>query len=246
MFKKEKDIELTFVCHDANAYHQHSVHLARNNMPDWYKNLPKPEGYNFDKDHSLPNMKLCSGLTDMYDKMIEIPMWSDVAFKIGKKGTNFWAYAFASMDGGFTQHNEYQRGTFRPDESNCHMKLDMVWMVESSEPVDLLMLMPSWSNNYSEHITWLEGVLDTEFISTLNVNMMFARKDEDYELTLKENDPAAFLLPLTQKNVKIKTELVSKDEWEVRRAATFRPTSFVGGLQKARKSKAKCPFRFNR
>lgn len=224
---------------------------ARKFLPDWWKAIPTSY---IDQDKPLAprtTMKKCAGFIDLYRHGFIVPLWCDLNIKIGKKGTTEYAYQFSDLTSVMSSHPEKQRGEFLPETEWQHLKLCVPWHAKCNEEVPFMVCGAEYNMDSSNRWITAHGVVEYKYQSSLNVNLFFQRRDEDYTVHIPAGTPIAHVIPLSERPLEITHHLVTP--FEMDRAAPLHHTaSFIGRYarvkamskqQEANKNSAgKCPF----
>lgn len=246
---KRKKVELKFFTSRPEVHEFAPIDYAKKFTPDWWKNLPNNNGFDFESKEIKKNMKGCVGVTGLMNKGFIMPLWSDAAIMVGAKGTNNYWYQFADKETVAVEHGQNQRGSFAPDDDYQHLKIVTPWIMQCKRDIPLYIGSASWHtppNNM--HI--LNGIVSPKYQTTTNVNILFSRTDKQQEFDLKLGQPIAQIIPMTDLDVRISTELVDSKEYNEIQQRTFSVLSFSHSYSKCKKlhkqRESKCPFGFGK
>lgn len=180
---------------------------ARNYFPDWWKNTPSSR-FSWDKMTGDNTAKSCPGINHMLQKGAIMPMWCDFALKT--KGTDFqWQYSDTSSS--LKLHTGDQAPGFYPNHSI--FKFESPWLIKTS--VSLLYTSPLYL--FTEPLDYIipSGIVPPvqKSVST-NTFFIIKNYEEEKKYFIKGGTPLLQIIPLTEKKVIFKTEVVSDFEYE--------------------------------
>lgn len=244
---KRKKVELKFFTTRSEVNEFAPVSYAKKHTPSWWRELPK-SGFDFDAKEIRKNMKGCVGVTSLLNEGFIMPMWTDAAFIIGEEGTNDYWYQFADGETEALQHNQGQRGSFAPDAEYQHLKIESPWFMRCKQDIPIYFGAATWHVPPSNmHV--LTGIISPKYQSNTHINTLFKRTQDQQRISIELGHPLAQMIPLTEKQVVISTEVISKREQKDLMSTSFHPLSFshsYSKIKKIRKEKeqSKCPFGF--
>lgn len=247
-FFKKKPITVTFMTSSPAAYAFGPVFRGAKALPQWWRDLPTESEYNLEAGEKTINMRGCMGLIDFYKKAVVLPMWSDVAIKIGSTQTPGFSYQFADFTSEIDSHHENQFQGLANNNDHQHIKLVNPWTAVSSEPLDWLMQGIPYSMKDPTEYTALPGVLNFYYTHSLNVQMLFKRDAYmDRHIHISHGTPLAALHPLSERELELKILLMSPQELQVARAREFPVTFLRKGMYnrkliKSGAAQVTCPF----
>lgn len=245
---KKKKIVLDCFTDRPDVIKYSSVDYAHKFFPDWWKNLNKTfiaKENNIDVE--LATIKTCVGFIEQYQHGIIIPMWSDFHIKLGStiKPEYFWKFSDNISSCG--NHSSEQRGSeYLPDNKYCHVKLNSPWFFKCNEDIKFALTPTFWNFYKPEDILIPPGILDFKYQMATNINIFFWYKEKEETYYIKHGKPLVQFIPLSERKLKIKTHLVSKEEMD-----KLFPRVPISRLQRYRKQKKimqknekSCPFGF--
>lgn len=184
-------------------------------------------------------MKRCLGMTSLYQRGFVLPLWSDLILEVSPIGTT--EYRWFSPEESFVEfghHPEVQRSGYLPDTHYQQLKLSNVWAARSKEDIDFLMLQPTWNHPAPEKMIVCPGLLNFKFSSSLNVNVFIPKEKEVKTLRFNPGFPLAHLVPLSERDVDIRLQLV--DHQEMKRLTAI-PSVYMRLSKTARQVRSGCP-----
>jgi hypothetical protein len=100
------------------------------------------------------------------------------------------------------------------------MKFVLPWHVEESTGVKFLLQRPMWTENanplYINKFTSAGGVIDFNSQHSLHLHTFLEIPNEKQEFIMPLGLPMLHIIPLTDKDITIKTHVLSQDEWDKR------------------------------
>lgn len=232
IFFKKKEIVIDFLTCDVAAHTFAPIQTSIKSIPAWFKSTPKT--FKEPSEHveyiDRGTVKNCYGLVEHFKRSITIPMWSDLVFNVSPEG---YGYYFA---GEYAESIE----THLPQQTNdvfssrfYHVKLITPWLCKTKEDLHILFVEPFWNNivcpGLVDNLFIQHGVINSKHSHSVNINL-FLRK-ETYRLELAHKIPLVYLVPLTDKKVKIVNHLVG--EREFLNSRTMLPPVFVNKYRKS-------------
>lgn len=242
----------TFVT-NRTIYEATPIVPAFKTYPDWWLNIPIGVKRNFDfskvKDamsttetlgivSKNSNMRNCYGFLEFYKKGAVVENWSDLSVTVGLSGYKFFNSNGIAPD----EHPSTQYG--KGFKNYFHMKLINPWHFREDSGTKFMLMGATWAlEDYSMVIP--PGVLDFTITNVANVNMFLPKRKEEF--TLGMGQPLIHLVPLSDKKLKIKNNLVTEDE--LQRMRDYVTVSFFGWRKKFellrrnnKRKSLKCPF----
>lgn len=188
MFKKKKEkIKLI-----GNAPSEGLVELfplQKGVLPDFFKRLPK----NNLRDEGVNNIRVCTGLTDLFQNSITIPAWQDMTIRISADGhtdVNAPQERWSA-----TQHPLPLQapGVW---EGYVNVKLSSPWLIECNKDVRFTMIQPTWNQKNPNEMVVVPGVLEFKYQNQSNINLIFPiPKSSSKIYEIKAGDIVAMLVP---------------------------------------------------
>lgn len=241
-FKKKPVILDCFTSH-TGAFHapvDHSVKF----FPEWWKSLER-NVYDTDIDMAgveNPTMKNCIGFIDYFKKSITVPLWSDVSFRIGDKNRPGYIWNFADQYSKIEIHRSHQWGSFVPDNKYLHGKFVSPWKFKCKDEIFFKKSSAFYNYEQPDFMLFPPGLLEFKYQASVNINFFIVPGEQERNIFLKYYQPLVQFVPLTERPVKLKTHLVSEEEYN-KIGLTF--VSFNRNyhkMKKAAKNSSVCPF----
>lgn len=238
LFKfKEKPVVLNCYTNSPVLHDLFCIQKATNFYPEFWKELDKSI-YSENQIAPASTLKSCSGFIDYYKHGFVMPLWSDFVVKVNSDGKYFWEFADETTTG--VVHPYVQRKGFL--ENYGHIKIRNPWFISCDEDIKWSCTFPSWNNQNLINFVVPPSVLEFKYQNSLNCNLFFPipQKTTIYEINCGQ--PIIHLLPLTNREVIIKNNLVSDSE--ISNLNKYKKAfSFNGWHLKKRKLNGKgCPF----
>ncbi len=206
---------VTLDCFTSNpaAYELSKPDHAIKFVPDWWKRLPS---HFVEKEniYQNPTMKGCEGFRGMFLNGVMIPLWSDLILEVGPKETDYYRWQFSDGVSSITIHPFTQMGNFLSIKEVQHFKLSCPWSFRCKDDVKWAWIDPAWANIDSNDYRILPGVVSFNIPLQGNINLFVYRTNKTKTIKLNFGQSVSQLMPMTEKKLKIKHHLVSKDEHE--------------------------------
>jgi hypothetical protein len=246
-WRKNKPIILHCYTHRADVYNYFPLEKASKFIPNWFKKLPTPSFLGLHEngeEKSVSNLKECVGFINYFSKGFILPLWSDLFIALGKKGTLDYRWQFSDSQSVAEAHGSSSTGGAFLEEDYQHLKLNSPWMLRCDEHLEFLALEPEWYFEKLDGVHVLNGVIEFKINPGTNINMYLKRLTEEKHILIESGTPLYHFVPLTERNVVLKTHLVSETEFNNIHDGACR-TSFTRTFWKKRKIRQKnCPYSF--
>jgi hypothetical protein len=190
----------------------------------------------------MPTLKKCTGFINLYTSGFIIPSWTDFGIQIDTKGEYFY-YNCGPLR--IDQHPSFQlwEGLY---DGYAHIKLGSPWLFKEKTGVKFSWHQSDWHRtDIMDRCRIVSGVVDYKYQNQTNVNM-FIKKDSVVEF--KAGDPLVHLIPLSDKEVILKTHLINPLEFSMMEQ---KPSQYINQYKRYKTSidkleQAKCPFGFGK
>lgn len=241
-FRKKEVVVDAFVSNKyAQAYDYAPIDHAEKFYPDWWKNLPKTELDFKSLGRQNESMRFCAGFIDHFQRGLIIPMWSDLMIRTEPPDT--YRYQFSDATSLCECHPTIQRRGYREDLIN--IKIISPWLLRSEKSVHWTFLPPMWHHATDPGYSTAIGTVNFYYQNSTHINLLMGN---DKEILIPFGQPILHLMPLTERDIKIKRHLVTEEEW-LRENRRMMPVSFFGSYFKLKKHRekmeqSKCPFHF--
>jgi len=246
MFKKGKKIILNCYTSEQYVYDLFKIDRASNFIPDWWKQLEKGYIHNNNIGQTA-TMKSCIGFTKHFKNGFIMPLWTDLALKLGNIEQGNYGWEFADMKTEMGSHPTAQRGNYLNEREYLHMKIVSPWILDCNEDIDWLFIKPDWNFNNPDEIIIPPATLDFKYQHTSHINFFLKFGTEPKEIMLESGSPIIHLIPITDKKVELNVEKISKEEMENYRSKNTK-VSFLNKYNKVKRilksQESKCPFGF--
>ena len=230
MFVFAKRSEIVLECFTArqDVFQYFPIANTGKHLPDWWKDLPRPV-------ENLPttqtNMRRCAGFVDLFRQGFVVPLWSDLGFTVGDNKQLTWGYADSIANVDF--HSVEQRGGFAPQAQYTNAKITPPWYVRSNSAVEWLFSAPTYNQASLTDYVVCPGVANFKYQFSVNVNI-FIPNEVPRTFVIPHGRPLVQLVPLTERKIKLKTHLVTDDEFLRLKTKVVR-VSFVGAYDALKK-----------
>lgn len=230
---------------------QHSVHefsapvRATKLFPKWWRQLPLPsKTYRFDEPYDNTNMRGCSGFVDMYLRSVALPMWCDVDLWVDAAGGLDYGYQFADRRSTAEPLDPAHAAGFFDPYATQHLKFVSPWRVRTNEDVQWAMIPATYNHGVGVY-QLLPAVVNFRNDHSTHLQVMVHRQQERQYVHIAHGTPMYLYAPLSEREVDVRTHLVSAAEYE-RLAPASLTRSYRGRvmakLRREAGSATGCPF----
>lgn len=245
-FHRTPEIVMDCFTYDQCTYVNTPIIKSGKAVPEWWKELP-PYRVSFDNINDNPyhlnshelTARDCYAIIELYKVGVVVENWCDISIKTQNGDFNYWYTSCEKPE----VHNRGQLGNAFPNHH--HLKLVSPWIIREKTGVKFLWIGAEWALDNLE-LKVLPGVLRFDIVTTINVNIMFPKRDGEFVIPAGQS--LAQLVPLTEKRLKVRNHLVTEQEYE-KYKMTSMSVSFYGWrkalqLRKRNKERGTCPFHF--
>ena len=234
-FFKRPKINVDCFITDEHILKYSPIEKANKFIPKWWKKIPS---VNNTADHSEPTIKGCSGIIEQYKRGLIIPMWSDLSIIMTDQ-----SYSWKFSDG-ISNAEVHSNGldSFLNPKEYAHLKLISPWFLNTKEDIFWTCLDPFWNNTNKTNYITVPGTVSYKYQHATHINLMMPVNNRHFNI--EHGHPVYHLLPLTEKEIQIKHQLVTEKElnkYKVRNI-TFFNTYYKRLSIDKNKEKSKCPF----
>lgn len=242
-FKRKKIVVDCFVADEVIAKST-PIQSVKNFVPSWFKNTPLEFTAN-GKQHST--IKRCMGIIEYYKTGVILPAWTDIDIKLNKNingEVNISADFFSPFRENGQHHSSPQWDKFANPDEFTHFKLLSPWHLQCKEDVEFFWTSPFWNYDLGKDDFYIPpGVLDYKYNNSTNVNLFLNLKTE--KIQIRHNDPLVHIIPLTEKDVEFKIQLITENEYNSKfTGAKCRLNAYARTRNAIMKNEKKCPFNF--
>ena len=206
---KKKPVEIVgfLPFNESAAKDLYPIAPATEYIPTWWKNLEKSH-FNWDEMGPNTSVKNCPGIINSFRKSLIMPLWTDFAFKINEDS---WRFQFADLRTNLECHPDYQTGnSFYTDY--LKFKIESPWLIKS--PVACHYSYPFYNSTEPPFYISPSGVnVPLRGLLSTNVFLFIKREKEERHHFIKAGTPIFQITPLTESPVKLKIEILSKEDY---------------------------------
>lgn len=250
---KRKEIVVDVFTPFQSVADEYPIELTRKFTPKWFKGAKSvyiEDGY---KPH--PTLKGCSGMLDLWQKGFIIPLWTDCVVKVNeqKEGDKAGSFAWQTADTRTTPiaHHSNQWDMFADPKKYGHFKFGNCWAMKTKENIKWHWSAPYWHQGLDVDYTTPPALINAYDTSmTLNVQLML-KIDKPKVIEFTAGDPMVQMVPLSDRNIKLKTHVVGYEEFMLLsgEASGIGVGKFVNGYKTSvknikKRKESKCPFHF--
>lgn len=244
LFKRQKIVVDAFTS-NAGVHRLYPIDKSTNKFPSWWKHFPAKIITISDHGVVYPQstIKACPGVRDLYKNSFSIPMWSDLIVRTSSDGNWVYQYSDRTTPKIIQSHDEKQLPILN---SYIHIKLESPWVFVEKSGINFYFTdsfydkMDKW-NEYKN----IPAIVNYKYQNITNVNMFLPKVENT--ITINSGTPIATIIPLTEKEVVIKSHLVTIEEFDRLKTTNGYMGSFTNQYDKRKKileKQSKCPFGF--
>jgi len=236
---KKKLVVDTFTA-NTTAYELFPIDYAIKFVPEWWKNAPKE--YEVKNLHPASTIKRCPAIINQYKHGLILPLWSD--FAIATRGGTNWEVQFSDPQANIEPHDSRQWDMYADPKEFKHLKLMSPWAMKTKEDVSWTYSKPMWSFPAGDNLVIASGIVEFKTQSSTHINMLMPLAERDPYI-LQAGQPMAQIIPLTDKDIELRTHLISLDEFKAKYTNRFSYAFTKGHIRTNNiKKQKKCPFQF--
>jgi len=217
LFKNKKVVVDCFTTVGAIA-REYPIKKSSHYVPKWWQDLENVKHHSTDVgiDRPYSTMKSCSGFVHLFRNSWTIPLWSD--FKIKTFDDGSWVYVTPqSLENQIHSKSAIQKHF--PDqfsdafENYTHLKFASPWLLYEKTAVHFAMVSADWTLiSKLPDFRIPVGFLNFKYSMAPNINLFVTKKNFLYEL--EAGTPMVYLIPITEKKVDFKTQVISESEYQ--------------------------------
>lgn len=179
----------------------------KEHLPAWWKNTPNSTTIS-DCPVNISTIKRCPGFKDLFKNGLCIPAWSEyLLFQDPTHGFSHTAPNRAAD--GLQHHADQMDGAFNDYQ---HYKLVSPWLLREKTGINFIMTQASWHDPSPCKYHIPVGSLEFKYQHSTHINFVAPKTDTLKQFTIAAGQPIAYLLPITDKKIKLNIEVVSESE----------------------------------
>jgi len=222
------------------AFESFKIKRSAEFIPDWYKRLKQPSIIELARDPGcIKTMKMCSGFSGLYSKGFIVPLWTDVFVCMsaydGNPENSQISLRFSDGIGRADFHPPDQFEGFLTPYGQQQVKIKTPWLLKTTSKVKFIMTGCPWNYPSGVPFTVLPGELEFRLNRVCNVNAHLPYRDAYQEIMLGFGSPLAQVIPLSERDIEIRSHLISDAEFNDIRSENISGCSFAQGHRKALK-----------
>lgn len=209
IFFKSKEIVLDCFTYVPYVYDYAKIDQATKFIPEWWRSTPAIA------EDGQATIKNCPGIIEFYKKGIVVPSWFEMDIDILEQG-NPELYRWQSSNQDVNTDNSHKPNQFLgfAGESGKNIKITSPWALRTKEEIYFTWTQPTWNlRNLLCDLTVLPATINYKFQHATEINFFIVNQQESKKINILPLTPLAILHPLTERKIKIKHHLVSKEEW---------------------------------
>ena len=204
MFKRKEKLKLIGNCPSDGLAELFPMQKA--SLPEWFKHLPKNDLTN----QSHNNVRVCSGLTDLYSRAVTIPMWQDMSITIDPIGGVHIDAPQPNWSASTHPIDSQAPGAW---PGYVNVKLTSPWVVECAKPVQWTMIQPVWDQKTPEDYIVIPGNLEFKYQNQSNVNLLFPIPNNTKTYNFRAGESIAMLVPNFEEDFDVVCQFMDNDRW---------------------------------
>jgi hypothetical protein len=221
-------------------------------IPEWWKKLPK-SSFDFNSFDTKNTTKSCLGIIGTFQTGYILPIWTDVAFQTSNDGQ--WRARVADGNTRIDPHDPQQILNFY--ENHYFFKIRSPWILGSSSDIKYSFNFPFYCHSEPAKFIVPYGIIpnnipipkgiksNVKYITTTNIFLLV--KAGYNEILINAGLPLLHIIPLTDKPINFKTEVLTDNEYK-KYGGNIPSTTFSSiGLKRfktLKEKEKKCPFNF--
>lgn len=222
--KKNKIIINAFIASSYNHVNELTpVKLSKDFIPAWWKQLPKSSFSLSNIENSYLTVRHCPGIINSFTTGFIIPMWSDFSFTWDNDN---YKYQFADGVSLLQLHDDSQAKDFYKNEWKTKLHSPWFFEVEKHE-IQILLQYPFWLNPTRPPFVFPSGINETKENKFTSNFFMFFPKQSPGEVLIKHGTPICQFIPLTEKEIIIKTHVIDDSEFNKKQILHHPNINFV-------------------
>ena len=206
--KRKKVVVDAFTPHES-VKNEYPIDVASKFLPQWWKDAQP--SYLVDDLAPHPTIKSCPGIIDLYSKGFMIPLWTDVVIEVQPE---IFRWQAADERAVLSSHTPEQWNMFVDSHQFAHLKLSNTWSIRTKENINWVFMAPYWNQNPADIYSTPPGIVNSYYTyMPLNIQLMISRKALGM-FNLHAGDPIAHVIPMTDKDIQIKTHVIDQKDWD--------------------------------
>jgi hypothetical protein len=207
MFKKKEKIKLTCNAPSTGLIDLFPIVKGRDKMPDFFKSLPKQDI----KTAKFNNVRICPGLTDLYNRSVVMSSWQDYEIKIHPNGQ---CEVYCPQEQWSAEQHPIDIQASGAWPGYINIKLASPWLIECNRPILWTMVQAVWDQQTPDDFTVVPGMLEFKYQNMSNINLLFKIPEQTKEYKIKAGDSLALLVPNTEEDFDIENVYMDDSKWK--------------------------------
>lgn len=238
-FKRSKIVVDCFTS-NKSAYELFPIDHSIKFVPEWWKNTPKE--YVVRELFPVSTIKRCPAIINQYKHGIILPLWSDLAISV-REGAK-WEAMFSDPRAAIEPHDANQWKSYANPAEFTHLKLKSPWAIKTKDEIYWTYNKPVWNFPAENNLIITPGIVEFKHQHSTHVNILVPLQPKP-PYVISSGQPIAQMIPLTEKEIEVRTHLISEDEYNAQYTNSFL-YSFTKNYTRLKniKKEKKCPFRF--
>lgn len=170
-------------------------------IPNWWKNVPK-------SNEKFLTTRSCVGILKTFQTGYVLPMWCDLSLTINEDLS--WRYQFSDSLSSLIHHSNKQMSGF--SDNYFIFKIDSPWIIETTHEINFFVCEPFYFSKFEKPYSIASGIVTT-FTKQCTTNFFLFIEKKPNDIFINLNTPMLHIIPITEKKIKFKTEVISNEEY---------------------------------
>ena len=208
IFIPKPTIEVECFTDQRVIYEAYGPELARDNMPDWWKSMPSTRKTDTPTYRGIDNatLKRCPHVNQMLTTGIIFPAWLQLHLKTFDQVDVCEVQTYPE-NVPLIPHDPQDYAHHKP--GMFHGKVMSPWQIREKSGIDFIWTSPAWHQKDPLKYWTCPAITEFKYQHATIVNLMVPFNSE---IKVEVGDPWLQLIPLSDKRIKLKTELVTTQE----------------------------------
>lgn len=210
----QKPVQITAIVDENYSFAKEyfPIESISKHIPKWWKELLPKSEFNPMSQTSYRTAKGCIGIHNTFKHGFILPMWSDLSIKYSNEK---WSYIFSDETSKLDFHDNEQMPGFYSD--HWFFKITSPWLLVSDNDIKYTATDAFYLNSKDRNYILPSGI--NEIINKVcftNIFLFCKKSDKHLEdiVFINAGTPIHHIIPLTERKVVIKNEVVSASEYK--------------------------------
>lgn len=172
----------------------------KKSIPSWFYNIP---------GDGKKTVKQCPGFIDLHDSGIVVRSWAEYEITVSPHSAQVKAPQYQRGPHSDIHDLNFQAPGAWPGYQN--VKLHSPWLFWCNEPIKWMWTQPTWEQNDPAKFIVIPGVSEYKYQNRTNILLLFKSQPTEYKVHIRPGDILAHLVPLTERPVEYKVDVLTPD-----------------------------------